>query len=63
MGSPVNLMIVQGNLAIIHDEETNNFVFSLTGGVNTWLGLRRVGPLVDPKPRNREDLFYFCISD
>ena len=47
----------KGHLAIIRDEETNNFVFSLTGGLRTWLGLRRVGPLVNPKPRYKEELY------
>ena len=47
---------------MIPDQETNEFVYTLSGGVHTWLGLRRVGPQVDPKPRTREDLsFYFCL--
>ena len=51
----------KGHLAIIRDEETNDFVFSLTGGLRTWLGLRRVGPLVNPKPRYREELYLLFL--
>ena len=43
---------------MIHDQETNDFVYALSGGVNTWLGLRRVGPQEDPKPRSRENLSF-----
>ena len=37
---------------MIFDEETNDFVKSITGGSRAWVGAHRVGPLVDPKPRN-----------
>merc|ERR1719300_684258 len=52
MEAQFNCTSLGGNLALIHDYETNNFLSSLSGGVNTWLGLRRIGPQVDPKPRN-----------
>jgi len=43
-----------GNLAIIHDEETNTFVNEITGGSMAWIGSFRVGPLVNPKPLNSQ---------
>jgi len=41
-----------GNLAMNHDEATNTFINHLLGGSMAWIGAKRVGPLVDPKPRN-----------
>merc|ERR1719245_1950502 len=41
-----------GDLAMISDAETNDFVTSVSGGKRVWTGVHRVGPLVDPKPRN-----------
>ena len=37
---------------MIFDDETNDFVKSITGGSRAWVGAHRVGPQVDPKPRN-----------
>jgi len=52
MKAQYNCKIHGGDLAIIHDDETNNFITSLSLGLTTWIGLRRTGNLVDPKPRN-----------
>ena len=45
---------LQGLLAVIHDNETNNFVYKIAGksAAGFWIGARRVGPEVEPKPRN-----------
>jgi len=43
-----------GNLAKIHDEETNTYVNGIAGGLNAWVGLIRIGPLVNPKPLNSQ---------
>ena len=37
---------------MIFDPETNEVVNSVSGGKRVWIGAHRVGPLVDPKPRN-----------
>ena len=37
---------------MIFDSETNDFVISVSGAQNVWLGAHRVGILLEPKPRN-----------
>ena len=45
-------MFLQGDLAMIFDGETNDFVFAVSGGQSAWLGAHRVGILIEPNPRN-----------
>ena len=37
---------------MIFDDQTNDFVSTVSGGSIAWIGAHRVGPLTDPKPRN-----------
>ena len=37
---------------MIFDNQTNNFVYTVSGGERAWIGGHRVGPFTDPKPRN-----------
>ena len=37
---------------MISDAETNDFVTTVSEGKRAWLGAHRVGPTVEPKPRN-----------
>jgi len=37
---------------MIFDPETNEVVNNVSGGKRVWIGAHRVGPLVNPKPRN-----------
>jgi len=58
MDAQQNCTLYGGDLATIYDEATDAFINNLlstsTGLVssNAWIGIIRVGPLVDPKPRN-----------
>jgi len=47
-----NCRLHGGNLAMIYDESTNTFINDLLEGSMAWIGAIRVGPLVEPKPRN-----------
>lgn len=33
-----------GRLAILHDDELNNFITNITGAATTWIGALRIGP-------------------
>ena len=37
---------------MIFDEQTNDFVYTVSGDTRAWIGAHRAGPLTDPKPRN-----------
>ena len=37
---------------MIFDNQTNNFVYTVSGGQRAWIGAHRVGPFTDPVPRN-----------
>ena len=37
---------------MISDAETNDFVTTVSEGKRAWFGAHRVGPTVEPKPRN-----------
>ena len=37
---------------MIFDEQTNDFVSTVSGGSIAWIGAHRVGPYTDPIPRN-----------
>ena len=37
---------------MIFDEQTNDEVYSLSGGSIAWVGAHRVGPFTNPEPRN-----------
>merc|ERR1712098_212350 len=47
-----NCSLKGGDLATIYDEATNTFVNELLESSNAWIGAFRVGPSVEPKPRN-----------
>ena len=37
---------------MIFDLETNDFVCTVSEGKRAWIGAHRVGPLIEPNPRN-----------
>merc|ERR1712198_432740 len=52
MDAQYNCTKLGGDLAMIFDDQTNDFVSTVSGGSIAWIGAHRVGPLTDPKPRN-----------
>jgi len=52
MDAQYNCANLGGDLAMIFDNQTNNFVYTVSGGQRAWIGAHRVGPLTDPVPRN-----------